>query len=102
MAVLLWHRCTGVTWHGAVAFDGKRQNVSSGNGAVPAVRVCGFQMYINDFRKRLKMKDAPETPGDFDMILQNAEGIKKQIYFSNPEVEQNNAILEELETLQMR
>jgi hypothetical protein len=32
------------------------------------------------------------------MILQNAEGIKKQIYFSNPEVEQNNAILEELET----
>jgi hypothetical protein len=28
------------------------------------------------------MKDAPETPGDFDMILQNAEGIKKQIYFS--------------------
>jgi hypothetical protein len=24
-----------------------------------------------------KMKDAPETPGDFDMILQNAEGIKK-------------------------
>jgi hypothetical protein len=43
------------------------------------------------------MKDA-ETPGDFDMILQNAEGIKKQIYFSNPEVEQNNAILEELET----
>jgi hypothetical protein len=23
------------------------------------------------------MKDAPETPGDFDMILQNAEGIKK-------------------------
>jgi hypothetical protein len=41
------------------------------------------------------LKDAPETPGDFDMILQNAEG-KKQIYFSNPEVEQNNAILEEL------
>jgi hypothetical protein len=25
------------------------------------------------------MKDAPETPGDFDMILQNAEGIKKTI-----------------------
>jgi predicted dehydrogenase len=30
------------------------------------------------------------------MILQNAEGIKKQIYFANPEVEQNNAILDEL------
>ena len=44
----------------------------------------------------VKMKDAPETPGDFDMILQNAEGIKKQIYFDNPEVEANNAILDEL------
>ncbi len=44
----------------------------------------------------VKMKDAPETPGDFDMILQNAEGVKKQIYFDNPEVEANNAILDEL------
>ena len=46
----------------------------------------------------VKMKDAPENPGDFDMILQNAEGIKKQIYFDNPEIENNNAILDELET----
>jgi predicted dehydrogenase len=46
----------------------------------------------------VKMKDAPENPGDFDMILQNAEGIKKQIYFDNPTVESNNAILDELET----
>ena len=46
----------------------------------------------------VKMKDAPEVPGDFDMILQNAEGVKKQIYFSNPDVEQNNAILDELES----
>ncbi|OYQ31857.1 oxidoreductase [Flavobacterium cyanobacteriorum] len=46
----------------------------------------------------VKMKDAPENPGDFDMILQNAEGVKKQIYFDNPEVNQNNAILDELET----
>jgi predicted dehydrogenase len=46
----------------------------------------------------VKMKDAPETPGDFDMILQNAEGIKKQIYFENPEIEPNNAILDELES----
>lgn len=44
----------------------------------------------------VKMKDAPEVPGDFDMILQNAEGIKKQIYFDNPQVEPNNAILDEL------
>ncbi len=46
----------------------------------------------------VKMKDAPEVPGDFDMILQNAEGVKKQIYFENPEIANNNAILEELET----
>lgn len=46
----------------------------------------------------VKMQDAPENPGDFDMILQNAEGIKKQIYFENPTIEGNNAILDELET----
>lgn len=46
----------------------------------------------------VRMKDAPEIPGDFDMILQNAEGVKKQIYFENPDVEANNAILDELET----
>ena len=46
----------------------------------------------------VKMKDAPEVPGDFDMILQNAEGVKKQIYFDNPDVNANNAILDELET----
>lgn len=46
----------------------------------------------------VKMKDAPEHPGDFDMILQNAEGVKKQIYFDNPEITNNNAILDELET----
>ncbi|GAA4231152.1 Gfo/Idh/MocA family oxidoreductase [Postechiella marina] len=46
----------------------------------------------------VKMKDAPETPGDFDMVLQNAEGVKKQIYFDNPEIANNNSILDELET----
>lgn len=46
----------------------------------------------------VKMKDAPEVPGDFDMILQNAEGVKKQIYFDNPQVSLNNAILDELES----
>lgn len=46
----------------------------------------------------VKMKDAPVNPGDFDMILQNAEGVKKQIYFENPDIESNNAILDELET----
>lgn len=46
----------------------------------------------------VKMKDAPVEEGDFDMILQNAEGVKKQIYFDNPEVNPTNAILDELDT----
>ena len=46
----------------------------------------------------VKMKNAPEHPADYDMILQNAEGVRKQIYFENPEITAKNAILEELET----
>ena len=46
----------------------------------------------------VKMKDAPEKPGDYDMILQNAEGEKKQIYFANPEIAESNALLDELES----
>ena len=46
----------------------------------------------------VKMKDAPEDPGEFDMVLQNAEGERRQIYFENPEIKKNNAILDELET----
>ena len=44
----------------------------------------------------VKMKDAPEKLGEFDLILQNAEGVKKQIYFEPLTVEESNAILEEL------
>lgn len=59
--------------------------------------------YISvDFLERkcevVKMKNAPEIPDDFAMILQNAEGVKKQIYFDNPKVAEQNAILNELET----
>ena len=54
--------------------------------------------YLDKVCEVVKMKDAPEIPGDFDMILQNAEGVKKQIYFENPDVPANNAILDELET----
>ena len=54
--------------------------------------------YLDKVCEVVRMKDAPEVPGDFDMILQNAEGIKKQIYFDNPGVQLNNAILDELET----
>ncbi|WP_224490334.1 Gfo/Idh/MocA family protein [Robertkochia flava] len=45
----------------------------------------------------VKMKNAPENPGEYALVLQNAEGEKKQIYFENPKVTQNNAILDELE-----
>jgi len=45
----------------------------------------------------VRMKDAPQSPDEFAMILENAEGVKKQIYFDNPEVNENNAILDELE-----
>ncbi|HLT48929.1 MAG TPA: Gfo/Idh/MocA family oxidoreductase, partial [Aequorivita sp.] len=46
----------------------------------------------------VKMKNAPAEIDDFAMILTNAEGIKKQIYFENPKIETNNAILDELES----
>lgn len=54
--------------------------------------------YLDKMCEIVRMQDAPEVPGDFDMILQNAEGVKKQIYFDNPNVQANNAILGELET----
>lgn len=46
----------------------------------------------------VKMKEATTKPDDYAMILTNAEGVKKQIYFENPQVEENNAILDELES----
>ena len=46
----------------------------------------------------VRMKNAPEVLDDFAMVLTNAEGVKKQIYFENPTVEPNNAILDELES----
>jgi hypothetical protein len=46
----------------------------------------------------VKMKDAPKNPDDFAMVLTNAEGVNKQIYFDNPQVAPNNAILDELDS----
>ena len=54
--------------------------------------------YLEKKCEVVKMKNAPQDPDEFAMILQNAEGEKKQIYFDNPEVSPNNAILDELET----
>jgi predicted dehydrogenase len=54
--------------------------------------------FLEKVSEVVRMKDVPENPDEFAMILQNAEGVKKQIYFDNPEVEGNNAILDELES----
>jgi len=54
--------------------------------------------FLDKKSELVKMNDAPENPDEFAMILQNAEGVKKQIYFENPTVEANNAILDELES----
>lgn len=53
--------------------------------------------YLDKTCEVVKMKNAPEQPDDFAMILTNAEGQKKQIYFDNPQIGENNAILDELE-----
>jgi predicted dehydrogenase len=47
----------------------------------------------------IRIKKVPEKLQPFDMIIENAEGVKKQILFQYPDVEPNNAILDELESL---
>ncbi|MBU3012444.1 Gfo/Idh/MocA family oxidoreductase [Polaribacter vadi] len=46
----------------------------------------------------VRIQDAPDNLDEFAMVLKNDEGVEKQIYFENPEVTNNNAILDELET----
>ncbi len=53
--------------------------------------------YLDKKVEVVKMHDAPKDVGDFDMVLENAQGKKKRIYFDNPEVPEVNAILMELE-----
>jgi len=45
----------------------------------------------------VKIKDAPNETEDLSILLTNAEGKKKQIYFENPQISETNAIQEELE-----
>lgn len=47
----------------------------------------------------VKMKTPSKQPEDYALILENAEGQKRQIYFENPVIKSNNAILDELESL---
>jgi len=90
-----------------IAFDnGCVANLTASRISMKNMRKSRFfqkDAYISvDFLEKkvevVKMKDAPEKVGDFDMVLQNAEGVKKQIYFENPDIKENNAILDELET----
>jgi len=81
-------------------------NITSSRISMKNMRKSRFfqkDSYISvDYLERkcevIKMKDAPENPSAWDMILQNAEGVKKQIFFENPKITPNNAILEELES----
>jgi predicted dehydrogenase len=45
----------------------------------------------------IKIKDAPKNTDDLALLLTNAEGQQKQIYFENPQINDSNAIQEELE-----
>ncbi|MDA9038156.1 Gfo/Idh/MocA family oxidoreductase [Flavobacteriaceae bacterium] len=53
--------------------------------------------YLTQKVEVVKMKDAPEQTDELSILLTNAEGKKKQIYFENPSITKNNAIQDELE-----
>ena len=46
----------------------------------------------------VKIKDNDHDSNDLPLIIENAEGEKKQIFFENPPITESNAILEELES----
>lgn len=68
------------------------------------MRKCRFfqqDAYISvDFLEKkaevIRMKEAPKEPSPFDMIIENSEGEKNQIIFEYPDIQSNNAILDEL------
>ena len=53
--------------------------------------------YYSKSAEVVKMENAPENVGDFDMLLENAQGKKKRVFFDNPKILEVNAILMELE-----
>ena len=53
--------------------------------------------YFSKSAEVVKMENAPENVGDFDMLLENAQGKKKRVFFDNPKILEVNAILMELE-----
>ena len=82
-------------------------NLTTSRISMKAMRKSRFfqqDAYISvDFLEKkaevIRMKPAPENPSDFDMIIENAEGEKNQILFEYPNIQPNNAILDELESL---
>lgn len=81
-------------------------NLTTSRISMKAMRKSRFfqkDAYISvDFLEKkaevIKMKEAPENPTDFDMIIENAEGQRNQIIFEYPNIQPNNAILDELES----
>ena len=81
-------------------------NLTTSRISIKAMRKSRFfqkDAYISvDFLEKksevIRMKSAPKNPADFDMIIQNAEGEKHQILFEYPNIQPNNAILDELES----
>ena len=81
-------------------------NLTTSRISMKAMRKSRFfqkDAYISvDFLEKkaevIRMKEAPENPTDFDMIIENAEGEKNQIIFEYPNIQANNAILDELES----
>jgi predicted dehydrogenase len=79
-------------------------NLTTSRISMKAMRKSRFfqkDAYISvDFLEKkaevIRMKDAPENPTPFDMIIENAEGEKNQILFEYPNIQPNNAILDEL------
>ncbi|AFR36151.1 Gfo/Idh/MocA family protein [Riemerella anatipestifer] len=81
-------------------------NLTTSRISMKAMRKSRFfqkDAYISvDFLEKkaevIRMKNAPENLSDFDMIIENAEGEKSQIIFEYPNIQPNNAILDELES----
>ena len=81
-------------------------NLTTSRISMKAMRKSRFfqkDAYISiDFLEKkaevIRMQAAPEMPSDFDMIIENAEGDKNQIVFEYPNIQPNNAILDELES----
>lgn len=82
-------------------------NLTTSRISMKAMRKSRFfqrDAYISvDFLEKkaevIRMRPAPEHPSEFDMIIENAEGEKNQILFEYPDIQPNNAILDELESL---